>query len=300
MMTSACKRTLILSFDMETDIGSWTSGQRGLREGTIDILCVLASHNCRATFLFTGTEAQSNPALVERILHDGHEIGCHTMFHETIGKPVYWTPFANFVLDSEIRGRLELATDAVEKVAGVRPVSFRAPRLFGSTAMLNALEDLGYVADSSFPAYFHGRDFLPYHPSQEDWSKDGDMNLLEIPPFFNIDASDSSDGNRERDQWPMMRMKGADWFSGLSREMFNRVSNSAENSVLCVYLHPWEFVDMPRRLDIGEVEITLKPFLYTNCGGFAVEALDRFIGQMQDDEVGFVRMADYAINASST
>lgn len=298
MIALSCKRTVILSFDMETDIGSWTSEQRGIREGSIDILRVLAGHHCPATFLFTGTEAQSNPAVVERILHEGHEIGCHTMFHETIGNPVYWTPFSNFVLNSEVRERLELATDAIEKVAGVRPVSFRAPRLFGSPTMLSVLEDLGYMADSSFPAYFHGRDFRPYHPSREDWSIDGDMKILEIPPFYNIDADETDEDNRERDQWPMMRMKGAEWFADLSTKMLNRISDADGNSVVCVYLHPWEFVDVPQHLDIGEVEITLKPFLYTNCGISAVEALDQFIGRMQDDGVAFMRMADYAAGST--
>ncbi len=50
--------------------------------------------------------------------------------------------------------RLELATAWVEEAAGVRPVSFRAPRLFGSTAMIQALEALGCVSDGGYPMYF--------------------------------------------------------------------------------------------------------------------------------------------------
>jgi peptidoglycan/xylan/chitin deacetylase (PgdA/CDA1 family) len=51
------QKTLILSFDMETDIGSWTSGVCGITEGTPEILMVLRNHHVPATFLFTGREA---------------------------------------------------------------------------------------------------------------------------------------------------------------------------------------------------------------------------------------------------
>jgi peptidoglycan/xylan/chitin deacetylase (PgdA/CDA1 family) len=177
------EKTLILSFDMETDIGSWTSGVRGILEGTPKILEVLEKHDVSATFLFTGQEAQAHQEVVEDVLSAGHEVGCHTMYHETVGAPVYDVPIGSFALDSEIEGRLRIATEVIEDVAGVRPVSFRAPRLFGSTRMIQVLEKLGYLADSSFPSYFYGRDFLPYHPSSEDWSKVGEMRILEIPVF---------------------------------------------------------------------------------------------------------------------
>jgi peptidoglycan/xylan/chitin deacetylase (PgdA/CDA1 family) len=271
------RNTLCLSFDMETDIGSWTSEVHGITEGTPEILRILRNHNVPATFLFTGREAQNNPNAVEGVLSDGHEIGCHTMFHETIGVPVYDVPVGSFALESEIEGRLELATEAVERVAGTRPVSFRAPRLFGSTSMIKALEKLGYKIDSSFPAYFHARDFLPYHPSGEDWSEEGDMTILEVPVFYDMDAGGNGDKNRGRDQWPMLRLKGAKWFADLCQRMFQKAKDTSGNSVLCVYLHPWEFVKMPEKVYTDESTITFKSFLYRNTGNFALEALDEFV-----------------------
>ncbi|GAB4534626.1 MAG: polysaccharide deacetylase family protein [Anaerolineae bacterium] len=268
---------MILSFDMETDIGSWTYQVRGITEGTPEILRVLRNHHVPATFLFTGREAQNNPAAVESVLADGHEVGCHTMFHETIGQPVYDVPVGSFALESEIEGRLQLATETVEKVAGVRPISFRAPRLFGSTSMIKALEKLEYKIDSSFPAYFYGRDFLPYHPSRTDWSAEGDMAILEMPVFYDMDAGEKDDKNRGRDQWPMLRLKGARWFADLCARMFERVRDQSQAPVLCVYLHPWEFVPMPEKVHTDESTITFKPFLYRNTGRFALEALDEFI-----------------------
>ena len=62
-----------------------------------------------------------------------------------------------------MENRLRLATDWVESVASIRPVSFRAPRLFGSTAMINVLEQLGYVSDVSYPMYYLRDRLAPYH-----------------------------------------------------------------------------------------------------------------------------------------
>jgi hypothetical protein len=62
-------------------------------------------------------------------------------------------------------------------------VSFRCPRLFGSTAVVNALEALGYRTDASYPLYYYRKRLAPYHPSREDWTQEGESRLLEIPNF---------------------------------------------------------------------------------------------------------------------
>jgi peptidoglycan-N-acetylglucosamine deacetylase len=292
------KKTIILSFDMEPDIGSWTTSDRGVKEGTPEILKVLRKYDVPATFLFTGREAQNNPSIVKSVLNAGHEIGCHTMYHETIGTAIFNMPGANFVLPGEVKGRLELATKTVAKVAGTRPVSFRAPRLFGSTAMINALEDLSYKVDSSFPAYFYGRDFTPYHPSSRDWSKNGKCNILEIPVFYDTDAGETDQTHRSQDQWPMLRLKGAKWFSRLCCRMLSKVRDSKDNSILCLYLHPWEFIEMPKRIITDEAEITFKPFLHKNCGDYSLAALDEFIQQMIQENVVFTTMKYYAMKTT--
>ncbi len=287
------RKILVLSFDMETDIGSWTSGTKGITQGTPRILDILQRHEVSATFLFTGREALRHPEMVHRVRDAGHEIGCHTMFHENIGEPVYDVPVGGFILEREIEPRLMLATETVEQVAGVRPLSFRAPRLFGSTAMLKCLEKLGFLVDSSFPSYFHGRDFAPYHPSRENWAEPGSMHILEIPVFYDHNAEDNGDQNRQRDQWPMLRLRGGAYFADLCRRMYRRPRPAADN-VLCVYLHPWEFAEMPSSVSTDESTITFKPFLHLNTGKSALEALDTFVGAMRADGVMFARMIDLA------
>ena len=277
---------------MESDIGSWTSGDMGVRIGTPEILHILKKHQAQATFLFTGREARNHPKIVRKILSDGHEIGCHTMYHESIGTAVFDMPGANFVLESEIKNRLALATRTVAKVAGCKLVSFRAPRLFGSAAMINALEELGYLVDSSFPAYFYGRDFSPYNPSRRDWAKNGRSKILELPVFYDTDVKPGNKTHRQRDQWPMLRLKGAKMFSDLCLRMIGKAKTQKGHSLLCIYLHPWEFVPMSKVIVTDEAKISFKPFLYKNCGPAALNALDAFVGQMKEDGLEFRTMRD--------
>ncbi|MHB1354634.1 MAG: polysaccharide deacetylase family protein [Anaerolineae bacterium] len=287
-------RKVILSFDMEPDIGSWTSSCRGVEFGTPEILGILATHNVQATFLFTGREALAYPQLVAQVMAAQHEIGCHTMYHETLGDAVFSMPGDAPVLESEIAGRLALATKTIERVAGVRPVSFRAPRLFGSTKMVQVLADLGYIADSSLPAYFFGRSFLPYCPSESDWTKPGGLPMVEIPVFYDVEAGDDCDKHRSRDQWPMLRLKGREWFVDLCRRLFLHLERTQEEAPLCVYLHPWEFVPVPETIVTDEASITFKPFLHRHCGDYALTALDEFISEMKRLGASFTTLRDFA------
>jgi peptidoglycan-N-acetylglucosamine deacetylase len=288
------KHEIILSFDMEPDIGSWTSVCRGVEYGTPEILRILARHHVQATFLFTGREALAYPQIVALVMAAGHEIGCHTMYHETLGEAVFSMPGDAPVLENEIAGRLNLATETIERVAGVRPVSFRAPRLFGSSKMVRVLADLGYTADSSLPAYFFGRSFIPYHPSENDWTNPGNMLMVEIPVFYDLEAGADSDKHRSRDQWPMLRLKGREWFVDLCHRMFIHLDQAQEKAPLCVYLHPWEFVQVPETIVTDEASITFKPFLHYHCGEYALNALDEFISEMKLQGASFTTLSDYA------
>ncbi|MBO7742392.1 MAG: polysaccharide deacetylase family protein, partial [Victivallales bacterium] len=161
---------VVFGFDMETDIGSWTPWYNGFEYGTNSILDVLAQKGISATFFFTADAAQKNPEVTRKVAAAGHEIGAHTLFHETIGDPLFEIPGAVPILPEEVPNRIRKCTEAVEAVAGVRPTSFRCPRLWGSTAVCNTLEELGYVADATYPMYFYREQLSPSHPSKDDWT----------------------------------------------------------------------------------------------------------------------------------
>ena len=188
---------------METDIGSFTPFYEGVKHGTPHMLKLLEKHGIRATFFWTGHAAENNPEMVRRVRDAGHETGCHGLYHETLGDPIFPLPNNWPILPSEVEGRLREATRIVRKVSGVRPVSFRCPRLWGSTKVLNVLEKLGYVADASFPLYFFRKPFVPYHPSAKDWTRPGRMRIVEIPNFCDLSMESNDPYQRDRDQWPV-------------------------------------------------------------------------------------------------
>jgi peptidoglycan/xylan/chitin deacetylase (PgdA/CDA1 family) len=202
----------MIGVDMETDVGSFTPFYEGTKHGTPKLIQLFQQKGIKGTFYFTGDCAKKNPKVAEMVLNSGNEIGCHSLYHETVGDELFPIPNEHPLLPHEVMPRIRLATQWIEDIAGVRPVSFRSPRLFGSTAVVNALEELGYVTDASYPMYFYRQRFFPYHPSRDDWTKEGNLRILELPNFADMTMKSQDPGiERDRDQWPLFRTKGSEY-----------------------------------------------------------------------------------------
>ncbi len=262
---------VVLGIDCETDVGSFYTTYNGLVHGTPKLLDLLAQRSIEATFFFTGAAARAHPEVVRAVLEAGHEVGCHSLFHETVGEALFDVPCVTPILPEEVEHRLEVATQWVEEAAGAMPVSFRAPRLFGGTRMLVALERLGYVADASYPMYYYGEPLAPYHPSPEDWTKPGDMRILEIPNFADMTVDSKDPYGRDRDQWPLFRTESAQALLEHVDNFVGYVRAKGLRPVLCFYFHPWEFVEQPESMHIGEGIVAPDPFIIKNCGEYALE-----------------------------
>ena len=294
------KIQVVLGFDMETDIGSWTPYYEGVKNGTPAILRLLEGHGITATFFFTGDAAKKHPEVVTAVIEKGHEIGSHTLFHETIGDSLLEIPGMMPVLPEEVPNRLRLCTEWIEEAAGVRPVSFRCPRLFGSTAVVNALDALGYVADATYPMYYFRERLRPYHPSAEDWTREGGLRIVELPNFADLSMDSKDPFGRDMDQWPLYRTKGAD---ALLRHIDGFIGYCEARDVepfLCFYFHPWEFHPMPEgEIHYGEGSVRPDPFITKNCGPQAVEQLDIVITRLREREAGFLQAQQIAKNCDS-
>lgn len=282
---------------METDLGNWWVTYEGVRQGTPAILDILARHAIPATFLFTADAAQTCPEIVAQVLAADHEVGCHSLRHEFLGEANSDTPGLFTLLPEEIDHRLELATEAVAAVAGIRPVSFRSPRLQCSNQVIQALQRLGYVADSSYPTYFYARQLGPYHPHRDDWRERGDLPIVELPLFADlteapVDASDPFP--RELDGWPRLRLEGGARFKQRIDRMIPYLHKRGWPAFVCLYLHPWEFVPTPRELVFGEGRFEVAEWLWKNSGADHLTALDEFIGLMREDGATFWSMKDFA------
>lgn len=286
---------VVLGFDMETDIGSFTPFYDGVKKGTPPLLKILKKHKIPATFYWTGHAAEKNPVMVNKVNDAGHETGCHGLFHETLGDPVFPLPNNWPILPSEVEGRLTIATEIIRKITGEKPVSFRCPRLWGSTQVVKTLEKLGYISDASLPLYFYQKPFVPYHPAQSDWTKPGKMNIVEIPNFCDLTMESNDPYQRDRDQWPLFRTKSAKKLMEKVDSFVEYVEGKNVRPVVCFYLHPWEFYKMPQgALDFGECSVKPLPFIVKNCGEKALQEFDILCKLLLEKGGRFVTAGDIA------
>lgn len=287
---------VVLGFDMETDIGSWTPFYEGLQHGTPVILDILERNGVTATFFFTGDSLKKHPETGRSVRARGHETGAHTLFHETIGDSLYEIPGMLPVLPEEVPNRLRKCTELIEEITGERPVSFRCPRLFGSSAVVNALEDLGYAADATYPMFFFRDRLTPYHPSRADWTRPGDMRIVELPNFADLSMDSKDPYGRDMDQWPLYRIEGAD---AMIRHIDGFLGHAARQNVppfLCFYFHPWEFHPMPQgEIRYSEGSVHPDPFITRNCGAYAAEQLDLLIKRLLERGAEFLQARQAAL-----
>ncbi|HNM97706.1 MAG TPA: polysaccharide deacetylase [Marmoricola sp.] len=107
--------------------------------GVPRLLELLAKHEITSTFFVPGYTAHRYPDTVRRIVDGGHEIAHHGYLHE---QPTALT------VDEEIEA-LDRGLAALDEVAGVRPVGYRAPMWDLSWHTPGLLVERGFLYDSS-------------------------------------------------------------------------------------------------------------------------------------------------------
>jgi peptidoglycan/xylan/chitin deacetylase (PgdA/CDA1 family) len=103
------------------------------RDTTPSFLDLLARHDTRATFFLLGRYAAQEPALVRRMVEEGHEIGVHGWTHRCVA----WVGARRLVGD--LRG----TTRVVERVSGRRVRWYRPPYGVLTTHALVAARSAG-------------------------------------------------------------------------------------------------------------------------------------------------------------
>jgi len=87
-------------------------------ENTIQILKVLEKYNVKASFFCIGRNIEKNPEIFTAVLEQGHFIGNHSFSH---------TKKMGFLSAKKIIEEIKDCDDICEKVAGIRPKTFRPP-----------------------------------------------------------------------------------------------------------------------------------------------------------------------------
>jgi hypothetical protein len=104
--------------------------------------------------LFTVTEDLQHEAVAQRLrraVAEGHEIACHSHRHDYAMSR--WTP-------AQLGDELARSVAAIKAITGAAPRGFRAPGYNLSEPLLDAIENAGFLYDSSLlpsPAYWGAR-----------------------------------------------------------------------------------------------------------------------------------------------
>ena len=143
----------ILTFDIEewfhlldhpdtAQPSSWQNFEPRLVENLNRILALLERTNVKATFFCLGWVAEQYPELITAIVENGHEIGCHSYYHQLAYELTYDEFFADTCRAKSI----------LEDVSGKRVVAYRIPG-FSLTDenqwVFKALIDAGFEYDCS-------------------------------------------------------------------------------------------------------------------------------------------------------
>ena len=188
------KNNILFTNDVEThsifynDLRADT-GYKVYKDAIPYILDLYDKYNIKSTFFITGYIAKLYPNIVKIISNRGHEIGSHGLTHE-VNKAFDILPLKKQIM------HLRESKNILEDLCSENVISFRAPALRVNRNTPTALYEAGFKIDSSispqrFDFFFSfgsyekiSRLFSPrkiYFASQNDLSKKGNSNIIEVP-----------------------------------------------------------------------------------------------------------------------
>lgn len=130
-----------ITIDLEHDCPPYLETYRGMEEGAPRFLDLAKQAGIPVTCFATGDVARKYPKIMQKIVEDGHELGCHGDTHK------------RFSTMDEAEARAEIANASATLRAWGDVTSFRAPNLDFPERYMPLLAEHGYRLDSSLAAY---------------------------------------------------------------------------------------------------------------------------------------------------
>lgn len=104
------------------------------RQYTAKILDILQKYNVKATFFVVGVNVEKQPALLRRVIAEGHEVGNHTYSH----------PHLHKMDKATLTEELAKTDQLLREVGGISPTLFRPPEGVVNPAVKTAAQSGGY------------------------------------------------------------------------------------------------------------------------------------------------------------
>lgn len=161
-----------LTADVEPDCPPYLWTWRGIEEGMPRLLDLFSDEAVSGTFFVTGDTAQRYPQVVDAILRQGLELGCHGFSHE------------GFDTFDEARAQGEIThTNAILRAHG--PVtSFRAPYLRFPERFVPLLAADGMTHDASRARYKRKEPRHPGFPAMRRLEASVPTSLTRLPSLL--------------------------------------------------------------------------------------------------------------------
>ncbi len=211
------------AFERTIARNDWDKWPSRVVHNTGAVLDLFAASGVKATFFTLGWVAERYPALIRRIVDEGHELASHGYAHDRV---YGFTP-------DDFRADLRRSRALLEDAGGVAIKGYRAPSFSISAAnrwALDVLAEEGYLYSSSVAPIAHDHYGWPDAPRFVHHPVAG-RAMIEVP------VTTVRLGNRN------FAAGGGGFFRllplSLARWAVNR-TNAHEGQAAIFYFHPWE------------------------------------------------------------
>ena len=244
---------ILLTFDVEDwfqvenfkeyiSYDSWPERELRVEKNTLALLDLLDEASKRrqdgqqvqATFFTLGWVADKCPDLVREIDRRGHEVASHGFWHHLCYEQQ----------ERELLDDLKQSKEQLEEIVGKEVLGYRAPSFSVDDKVIKAIQQAGYLYDSSYNSYEgHGR-YGSLTLPEENRQKRGGCHTFP-GPFYELPVSNLQVGNK------VIPWGGGGYFRllpGVIHRMgVRRVL--AKQRCFTFYMHPWE-------IDPGQPRVT--------------------------------------------
>jgi polysaccharide deacetylase family protein (PEP-CTERM system associated) len=212
----------------------WDRYECRVERNTRRMLEIAAASGTRGTFFVLGWVAQRYPSLVREIRNAGHEIGCHSHWHQLVYE----------LGPDRFRADLKESRDVLEQITGDPVRLYRSPSFSITQRSLWALQILveeGFDTDSSIYPIRHDRYGIPDAPVHPYLIETPAGVIREFPGMVsrvgNLRIPVGGGGYLRLFPWQMTQY--------LLRSVVQ------EGRPLNVYIHPWEIDPEQPRIAAG-------------------------------------------------